>query len=82
MYRQEALHILNVHLLTFFMIQFSFVIIKRMLDKYNLFYTLDREITLCNNYMPMDSGKWMIMCRQTLKFRKPQQSLRREAEKV
>ena len=55
---------------------------KRVLEKYNLFSLLDDEITQRNGYMPMDRSKGVIMCRQTLKFRKPLQGLRREAEKV
>ena len=55
---------------------------KRVLDKYNLFALMEGEIALRNGNMPMSSSKGVIMCRQTLKFRKPLQGLRREVEKV
>jgi len=55
---------------------------KRVLEKYNLFALLEGEIALRNSNMPMSSAKGVIMCRQTLKFRKPLQGLRREFEKV
>lgn len=55
---------------------------KRVLEKYNLFNLLDSEISQRDNYMPINKAKGVIMCRQTLKFKKPLQGLRREAEKV
>jgi hypothetical protein len=55
---------------------------KRVLEKYNLFAVLDAEISRRDSTIPMSQPKGVIMCRQTLKFRKPLLGLRREAEKV
>jgi hypothetical protein len=55
---------------------------KMVLEKYNLFARLDAEISSRDALMPADKPQGVIMCRQTLKFRKPLIGLRREAEKV
>jgi len=55
---------------------------KRVLEKYNLFALLDQQISSRNNTMQTSDPRGIIMCRQTMKFRKPLLGLRREAEKV
>lgn len=55
---------------------------KLVLDKYNLFAMLDAEITKRNDTLKTTTPSGVIMCRQTLKFKKPLFGLRREAEKV
>lgn len=55
---------------------------KRVLENYNLFALLDTEISNRNSTIQPSKPEGVIMCRQTLKFRKPLLGLRREAEKV
>ncbi len=53
-----------------------------VLDKYNLFAMLDGEISSRDASLPTGKPQGSIMCRQTMKLRKPLSGLRREAEKV
>jgi len=55
---------------------------KRVLEKYNLFAQLDDVISKRDSTTPTSKANGVIMCRQTLKFRKPLLGLRREVEKV
>jgi hypothetical protein len=55
---------------------------KRVLEKYNLFALLDAEIANHDRTIETSKPQGVIMCRQTLKFKKPLLGLRREAEKV
>ncbi len=55
---------------------------KRVLEKYNLFALLNAEITKRDRIIETSKPQGVIMCRQTLKFKKPLLGLRREAEKV
>lgn len=55
---------------------------RLVLEKYNLFALLDDEISKRNNTINTSKPSGVIMCRQTLKFKKPLLGLRREAEKV
>ena len=55
---------------------------KLVLEKYNLFAMLDKEISKRNNTIKASVPSGVIMCRQTLKFKKPLFGLRLEAEKV
>jgi len=55
---------------------------KRVLEKYNLFALLDDEISKRHSTIRTGRTQGVIMCRQTLKFKKPLLGLRREAEKV
>jgi len=55
---------------------------KRVLEKYNLFSLLNDEISSRDRTIETSKAEGVIMCRQTLKFRKPLLGLRREAEKV
>jgi hypothetical protein len=54
---------------------------KRVLEKYNLFALLDAEIANRDRTIETSKPQGVIMCRQTLKFKKPLLGLRREAEK-
>ena len=55
---------------------------KRVLEKYNLFAVLDEQISGRDRIIQASAPQGVIMCRQTMKFRKPLLGLRREAEKV
>jgi hypothetical protein len=55
---------------------------KRVLEKYNLFAVLEREITKRDSTIKTSHPGGEIMCRQTLKFRKPIYGLQREFEKI
>lgn len=55
---------------------------KLVLEKYNLFAQLDDIISSRDSITETNKPEGIIMCRQTLKFRKPLLGLRREAEKV
>jgi hypothetical protein len=55
---------------------------KRVLEKYNLFAVLEREITKRDRSIETNPPEGVIMCRQTLKFRKPIYGLQREFEKI
>jgi len=55
---------------------------KRVLEKYNLFAVLEREITKREGKIKTSTPGGVIMCRQTLKTRKPLYGLQREFEKI
>jgi len=55
---------------------------KRVLEKYNLFALLDDQISERNNILKTSKPSGVIMCRQTLKIKKPLLGLRKEAERV
>jgi hypothetical protein len=55
---------------------------NRVLHEYNLFAMLDHEISGRNASIGANGTDGVIMCRQTMKFRKPLLGLRREAEKM
>jgi hypothetical protein len=55
---------------------------RRVLEKYNLFNVLEREITKREGNIRTSSPGGVIMDRQTLKWRKPFWGLQREFEKI
>lgn len=55
---------------------------KRVLEEYNLFAVLEREITKREGKIRTSPPGGIIMCRQTLKTRKPLYGLQREFEKI
>jgi hypothetical protein len=55
---------------------------KLVLEKYNLFAVLDAEISSRNSIIQPSKAQGVIMCRHTLKFKKPLYGLRREVEKI
>ena len=55
---------------------------RRVLEEHNLFAVLEREITKRDKYIQTSPPGGVIMCRQTLKFRKPLSGLHREFEKI
>jgi hypothetical protein len=54
---------------------------RRVLEEHNLFAILEREITKREGNIKTNPPEGAIMCRQTLKFRKPLYGLQREFEK-
>lgn len=55
---------------------------RRVLDEYNLFAVLAREITKRDGKVNTSPPKGVIMSRKALKFRKPLYGLQREIEKI
>ena len=55
---------------------------KRALEEYNLFAVLEREITKRDKSIKTSTPEGEIMCRQTLKYKKPLYGLQREFEKI
>ena len=55
---------------------------RRVLEEHNLFAMLEREITKREGSIKTNPPEGEIMCRQTLKFRKPLYGLQREFEKI
>lgn len=55
---------------------------RRVLDDYNLFALLAKEITERDKTIADDKPSGLIMCRHTMKIRRPISGLRREFEKV
>jgi hypothetical protein len=55
---------------------------RRVLEEYNLFAVLEREITRRDSTLGKGAPGGTIMDRQTLKFRKPLYGLQREFEKI
>ncbi len=55
---------------------------RRVLEEYNLFAVLDREISMRDGTFKTSSPGGVIMDRQTLKWRKPFYGLQREFEKI
>ena len=55
---------------------------RRVLEEYNLFAVLEREITKRDKSIKTSTPEGEIMCRQTLKYKKPLYGLQREFEKI